>query len=218
MKFKKGDRVKLLRDIDHAKEGMIGTIMTDYSGYRYDYDSIAVEFDEEFLGGHTCSGLTNEGRGHWIYPDAMELLDSPHAFTLVITSKGDHTEAKFLRGKEIIKTAEVNRYKDDEYSQPAAIHAIVDKMFPRDSAGITKDEPEKPEEPPKFTGKAVFKADDSGDGFTKGRIYEFRRGRTTDNFGVFRPRNYKSDGYDVYDEWQEWFDARFVAIVEEDKT
>ena len=206
MKFKKGDRVKLLRDIDHAKEGMIGTIMTDYSGYRYDYDSIAVEFDEEFLGGHTCSGLTNEGRGHWIYPDAMELLDSPHAFTLVITSKGDHTEAKFLRGKEIIKTAEVNRYKDDEYSQPAAIRAIVDKMFPRDSSGITKDEPE---EPPKFTGKAVCLSTD--DCFTKGRVYDFTNGYVEDDNGM---RCVKA--LDDYKFWKEWFDYQFIAIVEPD--
>lgn len=207
MKFKKGDRVKLLRDIDNAKEGMIGTIITDYSGYRYDYDSIAVEFDEEFLGGHTCNGLTNEGRGHWIYPDAMELLDPPHAFTLVITSKGDHTEAKFLRGKEIIKTAEVNRYKDDKYSQPAAIHAIVDKMFPRDAAGITRDEPE---EPPKFTGKAVSLYTD--DRFTKGRIYNFDKGFVFENDKafVFEDR----DAPDDYDEWKEWFDDRFVALVE----
>lgn len=209
MEFKKGDRVKLLRDIDYAKEGMIGTIMTDYSGYRYGYVSIAVEFDEEFLGGHTCAGLTKEGRGHWIYPYDMELLDSPHAFTLVITSKGDHTEAKFLRGKEIIKTAEVNRYKDDEYSQPAAIHAIVNKMFPEDFAGVTRDEPE-PEEPPKFTGKAVcLKTDDL---FTKGRVYNFTNGHVEDDNGDQCLR-----ALDDYEDWKEWFDNRFIAIVEDNK-
>ena len=152
-----------------------------------------------------------DGHGYWIIPNYLEKLDPPHAFTLVITSKGDHTKAKLLHGKEIVQTAEVNRYKDDEYSQPAAIHAIIDKMFPRDSAGITRDEPE---EPPKFTGKAVFKAEVS-DGFTKGCIYEFRRGKTTDNFEVHRPR-----GYEKYSdcEWRDWFNARFIAIIDrEDK-
>lgn len=201
--FKKGDRVKLLQNVDYAKKGMIGTIMTDYSGHRYDYVSIAVEFDEEFLGGHTCAGLTNEGHGHWIYPYEMELLDSPHAFTLVITSKGDHTEAKFLRGKEIIKTAEVNRYKDDEYSQPAAIHAIVNKMFPEDFAGVTRDEPE-PEEPLKFTGKAVFNGADRY--FTQGNVYTFEDGSTMDD---------DSDERGVlltYDDWKYWFEENFVVI------
>ena len=198
MKFKKGDRVKLLRDIDYAKEGMIGTIMTDYSGCRYDYVSIAVEFDEEFLGGHTCGGLTNEGHGHWIYPYEMELLDSPHAFTLVITSKGDHTEAKFLRGKEIIKTAEVNRYKDDEYSQPAAIHAVIEKMFP---AGVPVPAEEKPK---RFTGKAVFNGADRY--FTQGNVYTFEDGSTMDD---------DSDERGVlltYDDWKYWFEENFVVI------
>lgn len=205
--FKKGDRVKLLQNIGNAKRGMIGTCMDRHYCY-----AIPVEFDEEFKGGHSCDGRTIDGHGHWISPDYLEKLDMPHAFTLVITSKGDRTKAKLLRGKEIVQTAEVNRYKDDEYSQPAAIHAIVDKMFPEDAAGITKDEPE---EPSKFTGKAVFKAEVS-DGFTKGCIYEFRSGKTTDNFEVHRPR-----GYEKFSccEWRDWFNARFIAIVDrEDKT
>ena len=205
--FKKGDRVKLLQNVDSAKGGMIGTCMDGNV-----YDAIPVEFDEVFKGGHSCGGRTIGGHGHWITPNYLEKLDPPHAFTLVITSKGDHTKAKLLHGKEIVQTEEVNRYKDDEYSQPAAIHAIIDKMFPRDSAEITRDEPE---EPPKFTGKAVFKAEVS-DGFTKGCIYEFRRGKTTDNFEVHRPRGYEKYSYC---EWRDWFNARFIAIVDrEDKT
>lgn len=205
--FKKGDRVKLLRNIDYAVEGMIGTCMEDYPKDRHGYDIISVEFDEEFEGGHSCSGRTIEGHGHWIYPGYLEKLDSPHAFTLVITSKGDRTKAKLLHGKEIVQTAEVNRYKDDEYSQPAAIHAIIDKMFPRDAAGITRDEPE---EPPKFTGKAVSLYTD--DRFTKGRIYNFDKGFVFENDKafVFEDR----DAPDDYDEWKEWFDDRFVALVE----
>lgn len=205
--FKKGDRVKLLQNAYYAKRGMVGTCMDRHGCY-----AIPVEFDEEFKGGHSCGGRTIDGHGYWISPDYLEKLDMPHAFTLVITSKGDRTKANLLHGKELVQTAEVNRYKDDEYSQPAAIHAIIDKMFPRDSAGITKDEPE---EPSKFTGKAVFKAEVS-DGFTKGCIYEFRRGKTTDNFEVHRPR-----GYEKFSccEWRDWFNARFIAIVDrEDKT
>lgn len=203
MKFKKGDRVRLRRDVCAAMEGMVGTVMKDEQGDT----SVPVEFDEEFPGGHNCNGNTANLHGHWIFPEDLELLDQPHAFTLVITSKGDHTEAKFLRGKEIIKTAEVNRFRDDEYSQPAAIHAIVDKMFPKDAAGITRDEPE---EPPKFTGKAVSLYTD--DRFTKGRIYNFDKGFVFENDKafVFEDR----DAPDDYDEWKEWFDDRFVALVE----
>lgn len=204
--FKKGDRVKLLKNVDNAKRGMIGTCMDRHGCY-----AIPVEFDEKFKGGHSCNGRTREGHGHWIRPEDLELFTSPHAFTLVITSKGDRTKAKLLHGKEIVQTAEVNRYKDDEYSQPAAIHAIIDKMFPRDSAGITKDESEEPEDPPKFTGKAVCL--NTGDWFTKGRIYDFTRGF------VFEDRGHLYRGApDDYDGWKKWFDAKFIAIVNpEDK-
>ena len=194
--FKKGDRVKLLQNVDGAKGGMIGTCMNRGGCY-----AIPVEFDEVFKGGHSCGGRTIDGRGHWITPNYLELLDSPHAFALVITSKGDHTEAKLLHGKEIVQTEEVNRYKDDEYSQPAAIHAIIDKMFPRDSAEITRDEPE---EPPKFTGKAVFNGTDRF--FTQGNVYTFEDGSTMDD---------DSDERGVliaYDDWKYWFEENFVAI------
>lgn len=205
MKFKKGDRVMLMSDVCRAKKGMIGTVMKNGNGDS----SLPVEFDEAFKGGHACEGYARYLHGHWIFGRDLKLLDPHHAFTLVITSKDDHTEAKFLRGKKIIKTAEVNRYKDDEYSQPAAIHAIVDKMFPRDSAGITKG---KPEEALKFTGKAVWKAD-SGDGFTKGCVYEFINGYVNDDNG-----DQCLNALDGYELWKEWFDDRFIAIVDpEDK-
>ncbi len=200
--FKKGDRVKLLQNVDSAKGGMIGTCMDGYV-----YGTIPVEFDEVFEGGHSCAGRTIDGHGHWITPNYLEKLDPPHAFTLVITSKGDHTEAKLLHGKEIVQTEEVNRYKDDEYSQPAAIHAIIDKMFPRDSAEITRDEPE---EPPKFTGKAVCLSTD--DRFTKGRIYDFTNGYVEDDNGIKCLK-----ALDNYEFWKEWFDYQFIAIVEDNK-
>lgn len=204
--FKKGDRVKLLQNVDRAKGGMIGTCMDGH-----DCCAIPVEFDEKFKGGHSCNGRTREGHGHWIFPEDLKLIDLSHAFTLVITSKGDRTKAKLLHGKEIVQTAEVNRYKDDEYSQPAAIHAIVDKMFPRDSAGITRDEPE-PEEPPKFTGKAVSIY--TADRFTRGRVYNFDKG-----YVYYDNGHLCQNALDDYEAWKEWFDARFIAIVDpEDKS
>ena len=206
MEFKKGDRVRLIQDVDHAKAGMIGTVMCKCLGKA---NTLAVDFDEAFEGGHACTGYTREDHGHWIYPSALKRISAPHKFTLVITSKGDHTEAKFLHGKKVIKTAEVNRFKGDAYSQSAAIYAIVNKMFPEDIVGITRDEPE---EPPKFTGKAVCLID--GDWFTKGRVYDFDRGFVFEDSG-----HLCRSAPDDYDEWKEWFDARFIAIVDpEDKS
>ena len=196
--FKKGDRVKLLQNVDYAKKGMIGTCMVDYSEDEFGYKFIPVEFDDKFEGGHGCAGLTNPDRGHYIDPNVLKKIEPSHAFTLVITSKGDHTEAKLLHGKEIVQTAEVNRYKDDEYSQPAAIHAVIDKMFP---SGAPVPAEEKPK---RFTGKAVFNGSDRY--FTQGNVYTFEDGSTMDD---------DSDERGVlltYDDWKYWFEENFVVI------
>lgn len=196
--FKKGDRVKLLQNVDYAKKGMIGTCMVDYSEDEFGYKFIPVEFDNDFDGGHGCAGLTNPDRGHYIDPNVLKKIEPSHAFTLVITSKGDHTEAKLLHGKEIVQTAEVNRYKDDEYSQPAAIHAVIDKMFPA-GAPVPAEEKTK-----RFTGKAVFNGADRY--FTQGNVYTFEDGSTMDD---------DSDERGVlltYDDWKYWFEENFVVI------
>lgn len=196
--FKKGDRVKLLQNVDYAKKGMIGTCMVDYSEDEFGYKFIPVEFDDKFEGGHGCAGLTNPDRGHYIDPNVLKKIEPSHAFTLVITSKGDHTDAKLIHGKHTDKWVWVDRYKEDEYSEVAAIHAVIDKMFP---AGAPVPVEEKPK---RFTGKAVFNGADRY--FTQGNVYTFEDGSTMDD---------DSDERGVlltYDDWKHWFEENFVVI------
>ena len=196
--FKKGDRVKLLQNVDYAKKGMIGMCMVDYSEDEFGYKFIPVEFDDKFEGGHDCAGLTNPDRGHYIDPNVLKKIEPSHAFTLVITSKGDHTDAKLIHGKHTDKWVWVDRYKEDEYSEVAAIHAVIDKMFP---AGAPVPAEEKPK---RFTGKAVFNGSDRY--FTQGNVYTFEDGSTMDD---------DSDERGVlltYDDWKHWFEENFVVI------
>lgn len=191
MKFKIGDRVVLKKDYCDAKAGMKGVIK-GCDEYR-----CAVEFDNDFDGGHGCAGLTNPDRGHYIDPNVLKKEPS-HAFTLVITSKGDHTDAKLIHGKHTDKWVWVDRYKEDEYSEVAAIHAVIDKMFP---AGAPVPVEEKPK---RFTGKAVFNGADRY--FTQGNVYTFEDGSTMDD---------DSDERGVlltYDDWKYWFEENFVVI------
>ena len=191
MKFKIGDRVVLKKDYCDAKAGMKGVIK-GCDEYR-----CAVEFDNDFDGGHGCAGLTNPDRGHYIDPNVLKKEPS-HAFTLVITSKGDHTDAKLIHGKHTDKWVWVDRYKEDEYSEVAAIHAVIDKMFP---AGAPVPAEEKPK---RFTGKAVFNGSDRY--FTQGNVYTFEDGSTMDD---------DSDERGVlltYDDWKHWFEENFVVI------
>ena len=191
MKFKIGDRVVLKKDYCDAKAGMKGVIK-GCDEYR-----CAVEFDNDFDGGHGCAGLTNPDRGHYIDPNVLKKEPS-HAFTLVITSKGDHTDAKLIHGKHTDKWVWVDRYERDEYSEVAAIHAVIDKMFP---AGAPVPAEEKPK---RFTGKAVFNGADRY--FTQGNVYTFEDGSTMDD---------DSDERGVlltYDDWKHWFEENFVVI------
>lgn len=191
MKFKIGDRVVLKKDYCDAKAGMKGVIK-GCDEYR-----CAVEFDNDFDGGHGCAGLTNPDRGHYIDPNVLKKEPS-HAFTLVITSKDDHTDAKLIHGKHTDKWVWVDRYKEDEYSEVAAIHAVIDKMFP---AGAPVPAEEKPK---RFTGKAVFNGADRY--FTQGNVYTFEDGSTIDD---------DSDERGVllaYDDWKYWFEENFVVI------
>ena len=191
MKFKIGDRVVLKKDYCDAKAGMKGVIK------GCDAYSCAVEFDNDFDGGHGCAGLTNPDRGHYIDPNVLKKEPS-HAFTLVITSKGDHTDAKLIHGKHTDKWVWVDRYKEDEYSEVAAIHAVIDKMFP---SGAPVPAEEKPK---RFTGKAVFNGADRY--FTQGNVYTFEDGSTMDD---------DSDERGVlltYDDWKHWFEENFVVI------
>lgn len=191
MKFKIGDRVVLKKDYCDAKAGMKGVIK-GCDEYR-----CAVEFDNDFDGGHGCAGLTNPDRGHYIDPNVLKKEPS-HAFTLVITSKGDHTDAKLIHGKHTDKWVWVDRYKEDEYSEVAAIHAVIDKMFP---SGAPVPAEEKPK---RFTGKAVFNGSDRY--FTQGNVYTFEDGSTMDD---------DSDERGVlltYDDWKYWFEENFVVI------
>lgn len=68
--FKVGDRVKLTGDYDNARVGMIGTV----KGFGRVTENIAVEFYEEFKGGHDCKGKTKPKRGHWIDPEYLKLF------------------------------------------------------------------------------------------------------------------------------------------------
>ena len=191
MKFKIGDRVVLKKDYCDAKAGMKGVIK-GCDEYR-----CAVEFDNDFDGGHGCAGLTNPDRGHYIDPNVLKKEPS-HAFTLVITSKDDHTDAKLIHGKHTDKWVWVDRYKEDEYSEVAAIHAVIDKMFP-DGAPVPAEE-----KPKRFTGKAVFNGADRY--FTHGNVYTFEDGSTMDD---------DSDERGVlltYDDWKYWFEENFVVI------
>lgn len=175
-KFKVGDRVKIVcNDYLTCEIGDTGTIRAYDSGAGY-----AVEFDIPRYSYHGCRGLTKPGCGQWALEKNIELIkptkEKPtREFKLIITSKGDTTTAKLIHGERtVVKEATVTRYSTDEYSEKAAVEAVVEKIFDKDEK---KNEANKP-----YTGKAVWIADNESV-FTKGKIYEFVDGKFKHDLG-----------------------------------
>lgn len=72
MIFKKGDRVVAIKPVAELTtvEGKFGTVLKNcYEGHR-----VAVEFDEIFELGHSCSGLGKPGRCRYGEPDEFMLV------------------------------------------------------------------------------------------------------------------------------------------------
>ena len=174
-KFKVGDRVRVIsvgcrRIIEVGDAGTIKgcSALGDY----------AVEFDRQSSYFIQCDGLTKRDRGLWVSPENLELIEETptREFKLIITSSGDTTTAKLIHGKDISKEATVTRYSKDEYSEKAAVEAVVKKIF-----GEDEKKTEKKDE--LFNGAAVCLIDRDCPKFTRGRTYTFVNGNCVSDRG-----------------------------------
>lgn len=173
MKFKVGDRVKLVVDRFTVPRGTTGVIKCFGKDADKEGIDIAIELDRP-ISYHNCGGRTKYGCGWWVAERDIELIKTAEPeFKLIITSKGDTTTAKLIHGKTTTKEATVTRYSKDEYSEKAAVEAVTKKIFGED---------EKKEE--LFNGKVVCLMDLTYiPKYTKGRVYEFVNGNCKDDYG-----------------------------------
>lgn len=175
-KFKVGDRVRVIDDIGtRCKIGDTGTIMK-HSHTGISGDCYAVQMDKRQKHLHDCGGYVRNGYGQFLWDRNIKLVEEKptREFKLIITSKGDTTTAKLIHGKDVAKEATVTRYSTDEYSEKAAVEAVVEKIFGEDEK---KNEANKP-----YTGKAVWICDNESV-YTKGKIYEFVDGKFKHDLG-----------------------------------
>lgn len=174
-KFKVGDRVRIIDTYDTQTEvGDVGVIkVIDRETYNRPY---GVELERKSFWFHDCDGQGNvkSRHGQWVSDKNIELVEPRREFKLIVISKGDVTTAKLIHGKDVTKEATVTRYSTNEYSEKAAVEAVVEKIF---GESEKKDEANKP-----YTGKAVWIADNESV-FTKGKIYEFVDGKFKHDLG-----------------------------------
>lgn len=175
MKFKVGDRVKLVVDRFTIPRGTTGVIKCFGKDADKEKIDIAIELDRP-ISYHNCGGRTKYNCGWWVAERDIELIKTAEpGFKLIITSNGDTTTAKLIHGERtVVKEATVTRYSKDEYSEKAAVEAVVKKIFGEDEK---KNEANKP-----YTGKAVWICDNESV-YTKGKIYEFVDGKFKHDLG-----------------------------------
>lgn len=199
-KFKVGDRVRVIDDIGtRCKIGDTGTIMKhSHTGISGDCYAVQMDKREKYL--HDCGGYVRNGYGQFLWDSNIKLIEEKptREFKLIITSSGDTTTAKLIHGERtVVKEATVTRYSTDEYSEKAAVEAVVKKIFGEDEK---KDE--KKDE--LFNGKAVMIG--CLPNFTKGKIYTFRNGNCENNEGIAILFRYTEPQMAIF--------AQFLPIVE----
>ena len=163
-KFKVGDRVRVIKDYDSAKKGMVGTIAV-----VRDEKIVGVKFDKKFYGGHILGGRCEHGYGQWVYPDCIELISGNK---IVITADGATTTARFYDGKKVIKAAKAECSPEDEFDFKIGAKIAFDRLVDNEIKNPRK----------YYNGKVMF-SENTGD-FKEGVLYVFRsNGDVEDFFG-----------------------------------
>lgn len=176
-KIKVGDRIELISKthFTHACIGDKGRVVSTNSNIVGD-TMYGVQMDVKSPFYHSCHGKAADGYGQYLWGSCLKLVEEKptREFKLIITSKGDTTTAKLIHGKDVTKEATVTRYSKDEYSEKAAVEAVVKKIFSEDEK---ENEANKP-----YNGKAVWTSDNESV-YTKGKIYKFVDGRIKHDLG-----------------------------------
>lgn len=198
MKFKVGDRVRAIGEVDEVcLANRSGTVVEiSIAGGYFD---IGVEFDEPFVGGHDCYG---KGKmGHCRYGDESEFeLIRRCDLRIVITTDGKEALARLYEGNKVVKSAVAKCNPKDTFDFKVGADLAYSRLMT--------------EEPPKyFKGKAVCIEDGKNSTLTKGKIYDFSEngGRGKNDVGtdiIAYPRTSLDDINDAFR------NVRFLEIKE----
>lgn len=166
-KFKVGDRVRMIKDCDSAKKGMVGTIAVVDKVEILGVKPIGIKFDEKFYGSHDLGGNCRFGYGQWVYPDCIELISGNK---IVITTDGATTTARLYDGEKVIKAAKAECSPKDGFDFRIGAKIAFDRLVDNEIENPYK----------YYDGKVVF-SEDTGD-FKKGVLYAFRSNGSVEDF------------------------------------
>lgn len=199
MKFEIGDKVRYISDKGAVPKGACGTIQK-------------IEKDDVYHVPYVVRLDNKVGKGYCYYAAEKELeaahesinepeekkmdMENIQRWKIVIVSTGDKTTAKLYALGRVIREVSVTRYYKDDYSTEVAAKEAVRKLF----------------QPQGFNGRAMFVGNPGlySDGFTYGKIYEFKNGFCVDNNDDKRP----ATGYPTTLEIGNWGSGDFIKVVE----
>lgn len=191
-KFRKGDRVKCLADIDGAKlTGKFGTVVVDSTGYA------SVRFDDAF-GGHSCHGNCTHGHGWYVTCDKLELVKDE---VIVIYRKDDSVIAL---NKATGEKTTARCHPDDKFDFEIGAKVAFDRL-------VGSKEPE-PKTPKLYNGKVVCVEARWAHDLTRGKIYEFKDGVSRYDNGELFPRT--REPYTSFEQLTRTHGATFIEVVE----
>lgn len=168
-KFKVGDRVRVIKDCDNAKKGMVGTIAVVDKSELPRARTIGGKFDKRFWGGNSLLGCCERGYGRWVFPDCIELICGNK---IVITTDGATTTARFYDGKKVIKAAKAECSPEDDFDFKIGAKIAFDRLVDNETKNPCK----------YYDGKVMF-SENTGD-FKEGVLYVFcSNGDVKDFFG-----------------------------------
>lgn len=186
-KFKVGDRVRLVKDCDKAKAGMVGILAAEKGC------SLGIRFDKPFKHGHSLFGKCETGYGYWVIPDCLELVDGNK---IVIITDGKTTTARLYDGEKVIKAAKAECSPEDRFDFKIGAKIAFDRLVDNEIESPRK----------YYDGKVVF-SEDTGD-FKKGVLYVFRSdGSVEDFFGnpVFSGGQKVTHAYNSFDDLEGFY-------------
>ena len=186
--FKVGDRVRLVKDYDDAKAGMVGTLAVKEEDCLH-----GVRFDRLFKYGHDLWGKCEAGYGYWVSQDCLELVDGNK---IVIITDGKTTAARLYDGEKVIKAAEADCSPNDKFDFKIGAKIAFDRLVDNEIENPCK----------YYDGKVVF-SEDTGD-IKAGVLYVFRsNGNVEDFFGepVFSGGKKVTHTYDSFDDLEGFY-------------
>ena len=94
---------------------------------------------DNYLQYSPCEFYRSEGWSVCEYEIPVE--SKPASWKVIIEGNGDVTTAKYIEGKNLVKTETVKRYYTDEYSVFKAIEALNNKLFGEKTESVKVEEP-----------------------------------------------------------------------------